>query len=131
MPVAAQSDIETYTTLDGNRSSQAAEFLTPAEDQVREWVGDDLYDNRSADDEDRIKAAEALLAADMALPTLNLLVQDGFGIIREKGFEQQREQLMGRRELNAYGNDLRALAKSFVSEVGDLKDAYDDTTWVQ
>ena len=128
MPVADAASIKEYTTLE-QAAEKAAKRLPAAEREVRQHVGDDLYDAIAADDthpqREALIEGESLLGIYYALPVMNLTVERTGRVVRATGFNETREESMSKRELDAYRDDLRrqaleALPVEATTETDDL-----------
>lgn len=79
--------------------------LKKAELRLRELIGDAKYDELNANSgsqRDQAAQAESYLTAYYALPFLNLRVTKKGGFVMATGFEQSRNELMSKRELDGY-----------------------------
>lgn len=130
MSLATKESIEEHTGAALPAAEKAMSRARAAEREMREHLGDTLYDAIEADGahEDREDAteAESLLTLYYALPILNVKPEQDGDIIRSTGFDQSRRDKMSRRELQAYRADLYDQAMNALP--ARATSARDDTT---
>jgi len=114
MPIADATSIAAATGLSATLAAKAAVRAPNAERELRDLIGttkyDEIEDEGSGDDYDALKDAESLLSAAIVLPTLNLRITEGGGIVMETGHEHTRAQYMTHREVKRYAKSLREQA---------------------
>lgn len=123
MPIANINDIISASGYDYPIVEKIENYLDEAENLLRKWIGKAKYVEVSADAShdyySKVKKAEALLAYALALPTLNLRPTERGGHVKNLGLDQMGNSnfLMGKRELDSYGRDIRARARGLVREL--------------
>ena len=117
MALTSADQIITDTGLPADIKTRLASYIGPAEKQMRRLITDAVYDDysaRPADDPDRVRAVqcESFLTCFYAFPFLNLRPTTKGGFVKATGFDQNRNELMSKYELDRYRHEYykRALA---------------------
>lgn len=135
MALAKLQDIADNNDLTYEVASKVEKYLNRAEQQMRRWIGDEKYEdmlavetaaayktaesNREYADTEyaNVVEAESLVAFALALPRLNMRLQEKGGLVKSTGFAESMNSLMGKRELDSYVRDINAQAKLLVQEI--------------
>ncbi|APF20395.1 hypothetical protein Calab_1456 [Caldithrix abyssi DSM 13497] len=106
MPLTSEIKVTEDCNFPQEIQDKLTVHLKKAEVRLRELIGDAKYDElesaSSGDQRDKAAQAESYLTAYYALPFLNLRVTEKGGFVMATGFEQSRNELMGKRELDGY-----------------------------
>ena len=121
MPLADLNSIIENNSLEYAVAEKVFKKITQAENMLRKWIGDTKYDEILVDTThtyyDELKLAESLLCFAIALPRLNMYIREKGGLVKATGFNETRNQIMGKRELNAYQREIYHEARQQIREL--------------
>lgn len=135
MALATLQNIIDFNGLSYEVAEKVQPYLYEASEKIREWIGDQKYEdmvsagtaaafltaesNRQYADTEfsNTQRAEAILAFAYALPRLNMRLSEKGGLLKATGFAESINQIMGKRELDAYAHEIIARARLLMREM--------------
>lgn len=130
MPLTNANKVISDLHLPDSVSDKLAPHLIEAELRMKELIGETEYgvleSAGSGDDFDRAALAESYLTGYFAFAALGLRPTERGGFVRATGVEQSRNELMSKRELDAYRAQLYRQAVALLADI-----AGDEPDWAQ
>ena len=121
MPLADLNSVIENNSLEYEVGVKAFRKVSSAEALIRKWIGDTKYNEILADTSHTyysdLKIAESLLCFALALPTLNMYIREKGGLTKSTGFNETRNQIMGKRELDAYQRGIYHEARFLIKDL--------------